>query len=254
VAVAGAAGEGWNGMSKILDAMRDGPEDRTDRGDRTEYQLGTIDQSGLFPPPPEKLLLELDHITGSLISRRTSGRGMSLVFTSAASGEGVSFVSYCVARHLAYLLDGRVAWVDGNYLSPHPQLLGHDPSFRSLLEDPQRVADVPAGAGLTTIGHGDRDIKLTELLTCGNYERMLEQFNERFFFTIIDCPAILDAMETAHMARYAHGAVFVVETQRLKYEVVRHGLENLRSQGGRIVGTVLNKRSYQIPGFLYRKL
>jgi len=238
-------------MSKILDAMRDGSGDRPDR---TEYRLGTMDQSGLFPPPPEKLLLELDHITGSLISRRTSDRGMSLVFTSASSGEGVSFVSYCVARHLAYLLDGRVAWVDANHRSPHPRLQGQEPNFRSLLADPKQVSEVPAGGGLTVVGHGERDIKLTELLTCGNYEDMLERLNERFFFTILDCPAILDAMETAHMARYVHGSVFVVETQRQKYEVVRHGLENLRSQGGRIVGTVLNKRTYQIPGFLYRKL
>ena len=56
------------------------------------------------------------------------------------------------------------------------------------------------------------------------------------------------------MARFCDGSVLVVETRRLKYEVVRHGLENLRSQGGQIFGTVLNKRTYQIPGFLYRKL
>ncbi len=104
------------------------------------------------------------------------------------------------------------------------------------------------------VGHGGSEIKHTELLTCGNYERVLEIMRERFFFTIIDGPPILSAMETAHMARYCDGAVLVVETRRLKYEVVRHGLESLRSQGGQIYGSVLNKRTFQIPGFLYKKL
>ena len=237
--------------------MQDGPGnrlDRTERTDKTEYHLGTIDDAGLFPPPPENLLLELDHITGSLISRRASTRGMALVFTSVTHGEGVSFVSYCVARHLAYLLDGHVAWVDANYLAPHPRVAHREPNYRSLLLDPEQANTLSSGAGLTVIGHGDADIKHTELLTCGKYERMLDILRERFFFTIIDGPAILNAMETAHMARFCDGSVLVVETRRLKYEVVRHGLENLRSQGGKIFGTVLNKRTYQIPGFLYRKL
>ena len=238
-------------MSKILDAMQDGSGDRADR---TDYQLGTLDQAGLFPPPPENLLLELDNITGALISRRPATRGMALVFTSATSGEGVSFVSYCVARHLAYLLDGRVAWLDASFLSPHPRLMGLEPNYRTMLLDPQQVATLPVGAGLTVVGHGDAEIKHTELLTCGNYERMLDQLRERYFFTIIDAPAILNAMETAHLTRYADGAIMVVETRRLKYEVVRHGMEQLRSQGGKIFGSVLNKRVFQVPEFIYKKL
>jgi Mrp family chromosome partitioning ATPase len=238
-------------MSKILDAMQDGSGDRADR---TDYQLGTMDQAGLFPPPPENLLLELDNITGALISRRSEARGMALVFTSATSGEGVSFVSYCVARHLAYLLDGRVAWLDASYLDPHPRLLGLEPNYRSLLQEPADVSRLPVGAGLTVIGHGDAEIKHTELLTCGNYQRLLDLLRERFYFTIIDAPAILNAMETAHMTRYADGAVMVVETRRLKYEVVRHGMEQLRSQGGKIFGSVLNKRIFQVPEFIYKKL
>ena len=250
-------------MSKILDAMQGGfgdhadrvdGVDRLDRPNLAEYKLGTMDMAGLFPPPPENLLMELDNITGSLISRRRSDEGMTLVFTSATSGEGVSFVSYCVARHLAYLLNGRIAWVDANYLSPHPKVRNLQPSYRSLLLDPSRADEVASGGGLTVVGHGSEEIKHTELLTCGNYEEILANFKQRFFFTIIDGPAILNAMETAHMARYCDGAILVVETRKLKYEIVRHGLEQLRSQGGSIFGTVLNKRAFQIPGFLYRKL
>lgn len=238
-------------MSKILDAMQDDPGRRPDHAD---YQLGTMNEAQLFPPPPENLLLQLDHIAGSLISRRQSGKGLPLVFTAASSGEGVSFVSYSVARHLAYLLDGNVAWIDANYMSPQPRLAGSQPSFRSLLKDPESARQLQAGSGLTVVGHGDEEIKLTELLTCGNYERLLANLSERFFFTVFDGPPVIASMETAHMARYAEGAVLVVQAQRLKYEVVRHGLERLRSQGGDILGTILNRRSFQIPGFLYRRL
>lgn len=238
-------------MSKILDAMQDGPNNGADR---TEYQLGTLNQAPLFQPPPEPLLLQLDHISGSLISRRRSEEGMSLIFTAASSGEGTSFVSYSVARHLAYLLDGNVCWIDANHLAPQPKLAGTEPSFGSLLQDPESVFALPRGAGLTVVGHGDGDYKLTELLTCGNYEQMLANLNQHFFFAVIDAPPIMDSMETAHMARYAEGAVMVVQAQHLKYEVVRHGLERLRSQGGDILGQVLNRRTFQIPGFLYRRL
>jgi Mrp family chromosome partitioning ATPase len=244
-------------MSKILDAMQDGFYDRmgpTGRPSQSDYQLGTMDMATLFPPPPESLLLELDNITGALISRRRSDEGMAIVFTSATSGEGVSFVSYCVARHLAYLLSGHIAWVDVNHRAPHPKIRHQQPSYRSLLLDPSHAGEVPSGGGLTVVGHGTEEIKHTELITCGNFEEILGDFRKRFYFTIFDGPAILDAMETAHMARYCDGAVLVVETRKLKYEVIRHGLEQLRSQGGSIFGSVLNKRTFQIPNFLYRKL
>ena len=237
-------------MSKILRAMRkaSGAENQF------EFRLATADQVNLFPPPGPKQMAEFEQLVNSLISYHDGTTGQVVVFASAASGEGTSFVSYNVARHLSVMMDRKVAWIDGNFRSPQKQLPDEGVNFRQLLEYPDCFSELPLARNLTLIPNGHRMIKTTDLLSGQNYERLLAYLRQTFFFTIIDAPPILESVDVAHMATDTLGLVVVVESRRLKYEVIRHGIDILQKHRVNVLGAVLNRRTFDIPKFLYNRI
>lgn len=239
-------------MSKILDAMR-----KSSRGGSPgdyRYQLETIEGGNLFPMPNGRQLAEFEKIANNLISMHEGPDGRVITFASTASGEGASYVSYNIARQMAFMLERSVAWVDGNFRSPHQKLAGQHPNFRHLLQHPEDARNLKVPGNLCVIGHGDTPLKSVNLLHSDNYQRLLAAFRERFFLTIMDGPPILESVDLVHLAEPTDGLIVVVESRRLKQQVIRHGIDTIKSQKVAVLGTVLNKRVFDIPGFLYKKL
>lgn len=238
-------------MSKILEAMRKSTvEERPDYA----FQLATIDGASLYPTPSAKQKAEFELLANSLLSRSDGTSGQVVVFASTVSGEGASYVSYGVARHLSFMLDRRVAWIDANFRSPQAKLPPDELSFRALLQNPALFSGLRAPGNLVLVSNGDIPIKTTDLLSSDNYGVLLDHFQRSFQFTIIDAPPILESVDTAHLAAPTSGLILVVEAKRLKHEVIKHGLEGLAAQKVRIIGSVLNRRTFDIPGFIYKRL
>ena len=237
-------------MSKILKAVKK----TSGGGGDFSYRLATVEGIQLFPPPSESQQRDFDLLANSLINIHDGIRGKVVTFTSTARGEGVSYVSYNLARHLAYLLGRKICWVDANFKRPQQRLQGHGVDFRSLLQDPDRISQVKTGSELVLIPNGDGNVRTTDLLTSDRYTELLDHFADTFYFTILDAPPILESVDVGHLAAPTEGAVVVIESRRLKYELVQHGLRELRNQRVTILGTVLNKRTFDLPRFLYEKL
>lgn len=237
-------------MSKILEARR---RTAIPAGDFA-FQLSTLDGVSLFPPPPESQKAEFEQLVNSLIALHDGVNGQVVVFASTVSGEGTSYVSYNVARYLSFMMDRKVAWVDANFRSPQRPPREQSTSFRELLQAPGSFPELRTAGNLVVVPHGDLSIKTTDLLNSDNYQALIESFQRTFFFTIIDAPPILSSVDTAHLAAPTLGLVLVVESRRLKHEVIKHGLEIMAAQKVRVLGTVLNKRVFDIPEFIYKRL
>jgi Mrp family chromosome partitioning ATPase len=236
-------------MSRILDAMRKVSPGDVDIGVR----LAAIDRGNLYPVPDERAVGEFERLATTLLHMANGGGGQTVIFASTTSGEGSSYVSYNCARMMATMLERPIAWVDANFNSPTAKLAGQELNLRDLLSDPESLPDMAASSGLVLIGNGRRHLKHVDYLNGGQYERLVRKFEENFFFTCIDAPPILDGVEVGHLAQPALGLVLVVESRRCKHEVVRHGLDRMRSQGVNVLGTVLNKRVFELPEFVYRR-
>jgi len=52
----------------------------------------------------------------------------------------------------------------------------------------------------------------------------------------------------------ADGVILVVEAERLRREVVQRSMAILEDTGANVLGVVLNKRKYPIPGMFYKYL
>lgn len=236
-------------MSKILKAVQKSKFDVD-----IDFQLSTVGQTALFPQPPREQKEEFAQLANSLINLQSADQGIVVTFCSTSSGEGASYVSYNTARYISWIMEKDVAWIDANFHSPRLPFDDDVVDFRSLLLDPDLLDRLPHGPQFTVVPHGDRHIKQTEYLRSDNYNRLLMGLSERYPFTIIDAPPMSSSIDVGHLARATSGLVVVVAARRLKHEVIQENLQAMQNSGVHVLGTVLNQRSFDIPGFLYRRM
>ena len=72
-------------------------------------------------------------------------------------------------------------------------------------------------------------------------------------YVVFDGDSFFGASTAIH-ANLFDGVLLVVEAEKTKWEVVQQAAETIADVGGKVVGAVLNKRRFYIPGFLYDKL
>jgi len=60
--------------------------------------------------------------------------------------------------------------------------------------------------------------------------------------------------EAALLAAMAQGVVVVVEADRTRWQVIKNAADQVAAQGGRVLGTMLNRQRHYIPGLIYRRL
>ncbi len=195
-------------------------------------------------------------LQGSLLSA-ANGKGMrSLLVTSGRDQEGKSTVAIGLAVALARQANARVLLVDGNFRRPAlANLFGLsvEPGLREFLtgssgEQVIQKTDEPRLSLLTSGGSGS----VAELLT--KLPERLQVLCEGFDHVIFDGDSTLTSSEAVLLARHVDGVVLVAECEQTKWEILSLCKEKLARLGGTVLGVVLNKRQFYIPGALYGKV
>lgn len=237
-------------MSKILQAMQKsgfaGPE-----LDRKLESLGAVD---LYPLPAPGQRQEFERLANSLLSRCGPEGGLIVGFAGTVSGEGASYVSLNAARYLSAMIDRKVAWIDADFRSSHTRVLGRGLGFSEMLVDPDDFLRSYPENNLVLIPNGNAKVKAADLARSPTYPRLLSEFRSRFFCTIMDLSPVIESVDVVHLAEPIDGLILVIESGRLKHEVISHGVATLAEHGVNVLGTVLNKRSLAIPRSIYDRL
>jgi receptor protein-tyrosine kinase len=238
-------------MSKIFEAYKLKVGETVDV--QTEVRrLGAV---SLFNAPRGMQIDDFNRLTQRILSLRLDSRGSVISFASSASGEGSSFVSFNAASILAQAYNQKVAWIDGNFLSPQPKLIdSKQVSFSSLLQNPALIESIVVDQNPCLIGAGSNLMSAKGLLANRGYTELLGALSRRFDFVILDLPPVLDATDTALMAAGGDGLLLVIEQKFLKWEVVDYGIQVLREKGVHILGSVINRREFALPKIIYDRL
>jgi Mrp family chromosome partitioning ATPase len=88
-------------------------------------------------------------------------------------------------------------------------------------------------------------------------ERYRERFTElrqAFDYILISAPPLSRETEATFMGQLADGIVLIVEANHSRRETVRRAKEQLESAHVRLLGAVLDQRTFPIPEQLYRRL
>ncbi|MCS7032836.1 MAG: CpsD/CapB family tyrosine-protein kinase, partial [Phycisphaerae bacterium] len=91
-------------------------------------------------------------------------------------------------------------------------------------------------------------------LTPNRLRRLLDAVVPNYRYVVIDLPPLEDSPEAARLAAVCDGAVLVIEAERIRKPVVFEALQTLQEAGVNILGTVLNKRTFPVPEWLYERV
>jgi len=176
----------------------------------------------------------------------------SIMFASAQAGEGTSTVSLQFAQSLA-VGASRVLFVDAHAGRP---VCFADASHSHGVIDPRIASPAMSGVMLPNLAA----IPITQeaasagIVSSQAIRAIVDSAVGSFDWVIVDGPPVVESPEAASIAAQVDGVVMVLHAGRVKRPVVTRAVEMLRKSGGRVLGTVLNRRVHEIPGFIYRRI
>ncbi|MBM4326199.1 MAG: CpsD/CapB family tyrosine-protein kinase [Deltaproteobacteria bacterium] len=205
------------------------------------------------------------HRLDQAIAQEMGGKtDFAIQFASSYFGEGVSAITFSYALFLASIYGGgHVMVIEGNIRRPTFAAINGvnvERGLQSVLNGTARLKDgllLLRDSGISVLpaeeGRSGVDVLASERSRFPLGELIRESM-ERFRFVLIDGPPVIPFVDAALLAGAVDGVVFVIESNRTRAQVVEHALDKLGAAGARILGTILNKREFHIPGFIYKIL
>ncbi len=154
----------------------------------------------------------------------------------------------------------RSALVEANLRSPAlPEMFGttnHHGLTDALLQDgPIRSFTKPVrGDNLWLLSSGALAADSANLLNSDTLKTRFAELRKEFDFVLIDAPPLTRYSDAIALGQMTDGFVLVLEANSTRREAALQVAEDLRASNIRILGAVLNKRTFPIPETLYNRL
>jgi Mrp family chromosome partitioning ATPase len=166
--------------------------------------------------------------------------GAAFVFTSTAPREGVSVVVANVARELAATTGEKV-------------LIALTSAIGNFAPAQGEVAPEPV------IREGNGVFRLRQPSSANSATRverfeLLYQLTRLFPFVLIDAPALTVSAEALEFGARSQGVVLVSAAGQVRRNRLLQTKLLIEFSGAPLLGCALNRRTYPIPNFLYKRL
>jgi Mrp family chromosome partitioning ATPase len=184
----------------------------------------------------------------------------TVVFSGTESGNGCSWVCARVAEVLAGQVAGSVCLVDANLKSP-----GLDKQFAAenvygltdalRKREPIRSFAQPLSCPrLWLVSCGSPAEDGQSLLSSDRMRLRMTELRSEFDYVLIDTPAIGSSNDATVLGSVMDGLVLVLKANSSRRESARGAIHDLRAAKVRVLGAVLNQRTFPIPQAIYDKL
>lgn len=213
-------------------------------------------------PPPDGHTLSREELT-KLVQRifllDHNGR-RTVVFTAVENGTGCTSVCAGAAEALAAQVDAPVCVVDANLRNPALHHCFGTENLRGLTDaifkrGPIRdfAQKLPA-SNLWLLPCGSMASQLSAVMKAEHLQERIRELRKEFTYVLIDSPAVSEYTDAILMGRLTDGAVLVLESNTTRRQVARIAKEDLEAADVRVLGAVLNKRTFPIPQFIYDRV
>ncbi len=180
-----------------------------------------------------------------------------VIFSGVEHGSGCTWVCARAADILAAHVDGLVCLVDADLRSPslHHHFEIETPSSianEEFLSAPVRqTGRPPGGPNLWLLSRS------SERADSQSFERLrsrVPELRKDFAYILIDAPPVNSYADATLLGGVADGLIIILEANDTRREAALRAKETLHAAGVRLLGAVLNKRTFPIPEKLYRNL
>jgi capsular exopolysaccharide synthesis family protein len=184
----------------------------------------------------------------------------AVLFTGVNHGNGCSTVCACAADALQTQVNGTICVVDANLHGPSlAGVYGLD-SRRGLVEaltqaGPARSFTQQMGGSrlfILTAGTLGRDSY--NLLSSDALRARMAELRAEFDYVLVDSPPVNLYADALTLSHTVDGVVLVLQAEVTHRESARKASESIQAAGSRVLGAVLNQRTYPIPQKLYDRL
>jgi len=184
----------------------------------------------------------------------------TVVLTGTESGNGCSWICCCAAEILASQVKGPICVVDANLRSPGLHQYFGVQNHHGLAEALRGIESIrefvrPVGRdNLWLLSCGANAINSHSLLVSDPMRLRLAELRQYFEYVLIDAPAMSTGVDAIALGRAGEGVVLVLKANSSRRETARKAVHDLQGAGARILGAVLNQRTFPIPQAIYCKL
>jgi capsular exopolysaccharide synthesis family protein len=224
-----------------------------------------VRQFMLFHEPPQLGLVDVpaepfEKLKANMISLFGHEGIQAVLLVGTGHGSGCSTTAVGLASSLAQGVFKNVLLVDANFRTP-------DLHKRFQLDKAGASFDLSSAgegslAGPRKVGYGNLFVTActcsaplpVEILGASQFGGFLDSARAKFDFIVIDGAPIPSFSDSLLIARQVDGVVVVVEAGKTSRQVALAAKLALERAGARLLGVVLNKRRYFIPGWLYKHL
>jgi capsular exopolysaccharide synthesis family protein len=182
------------------------------------------------------------------------------VVFSSVQGNGSSEICCCAGEALAAQGSGSVCLVDANLRAPSlHQLLGVGklPGLADATVKPGPIRDFAvriAGGNLWLVQPGSLAVESQSLFASDRLRSRIGELREEFDYVLIDAPPVSSYSDAVLLGQMADGVILVVEANSTRRETARTAKETFEGANVKVLGAILNNRTFPIPEALYRKL
>ena len=215
---------------------------------------------GTKPIPMQSQYSQYQEIKTKLVTRFSKESIKTIMFTSAAHGNGSSFTAVSFATTLAKDSRLNVALLDANLRSPKlHEIFKIEPKqgLSDILnqDEPGNYCFKKLGPkGLYLIPCGEKNSDPMSLFESIRFEKALKIMREKFHYVILDSPPVNSYGESTVIASKVDGVIMVLESDKTRQQVAIRAKEEMEKAGANVLGVILNKRKHYIPEWIYTRL
>jgi Mrp family chromosome partitioning ATPase len=87
-----------------------------------------------------------------------------------------------------------------------------------------------------------------------DFDEFIQKARSRFDYILMDSAPVAFSLETMILSSKVDAVILMLEAERSRRRVALKIKRDLEQSGARILGTIINKKKYHIPKWLYRHL
>jgi Mrp family chromosome partitioning ATPase len=213
----------------------------------------------LGPPPEGRDREEITKLVQQVFLAAEAGARRAVLFCGIEDGEGSSRICAQAARLLAELGAGTVCLVDADWRDPSLHLHFWADNRRGLANALLEAGPIrgfarpfaggklwilPAGpAGPASAGMGSESLRAR-----------LAELRAEFDYVLLQAPPATSSADALVLGKLADGVVLVIAANATRRETTRQVKDSFAAAQVRLLGAVLDERTFPIPEALYRKL
>lgn len=187
------------------------------------------------------------------------GASRKVVFAGVDRGSGCSWMTSRAAEVLAAQTGKSVCVVDANFRAPALHSLFSVENHYGLSDalftpGPVRQFASRLGSNFWLLSCGSVTSRGQAVLNSESLRTRLTELSNEFDYILIDTPALTVCTDSLAIGHLADGIALVLEADVTRRDAARKAAQDVESANVRVLGLVLNKRTFPIPESIYSRL